>query len=241
MTTVNTAPTTWWQQSLTEVGVRSMEKLLPQDATWEQVLASGRADLQRGLERTKWRPTRAQTVVDIGCGVGRMSQALAEYAGRVVGVDIAPALLAEAREKNRAPQVSFEQLDGKNILVKSVAAADAVFSYEVLYLIPPPIVATYFQDIFALLKPEGEFVFQMNLHPMGWKTHVARRIRGLLRLAGVKEWRGWPTSTQLRRYPYDRKWVCRTLADAGFQVVRVAGDNLRQTWFVARKPAASGA
>lgn len=36
--------------------------------------------------------------VDFGCGVGRMSQAMAEHFGEVVGVDISPSMLDEARE-----------------------------------------------------------------------------------------------------------------------------------------------
>jgi cyclopropane fatty-acyl-phospholipid synthase-like methyltransferase len=238
MTDVSTIPT-WWQRSWRETGAQSMDKLLPRHCEWEDVLAVGRADLERGLRFTQLKPGREQTVVEIGCGVGRMCQALADHFGRVVGVDIAPALLEEARRQNRHPHVSFELLDGPRLQLKSVSQVDVVFSYEVLYLLPPELVYSYFRDAFQLLKPDGVFVFQLNLHPMTWKTHVARAVRHALHRVGVKFWHGWPTSPDFRRYPYRQADVCRNLKAAGFQVVRVAGDSLKQTWFVARPDLAS--
>ena len=46
-------------------------------------------------------PLLRQRVLDFGCGVGRLSQALAEHFERVVGVDIAESMVQRAREYNR--------------------------------------------------------------------------------------------------------------------------------------------
>jgi 2-polyprenyl-3-methyl-5-hydroxy-6-metoxy-1,4-benzoquinol methylase len=230
----------WWHASLQEVGLKSMEKLLPHDATWEDLLALGRADLERGLRFTQLVPDRNQSVLDIGCGVGRMSQALAEHYGRVVGVDIAPVLLDEARRRNQNPHVSFELIDGPHLQPQSLSQPDVVFSYEVLYLLPPDLLFQYFRDVFALLKPEGVFLFQLNLNPMTWRTHAARGVRRVLHCIGVRKWRGWPTAPDHRRYPYNQNQVSAELSAAEFQVERVAGDSLKQTWFLARKPPGNG-
>ena len=40
--------------------------------------------------------------LDFGCGVGRLSQALAEHVDEVVGVDISPTMLEKARELDRS-------------------------------------------------------------------------------------------------------------------------------------------
>lgn len=230
-----TADSRWWDRSLSEVGVQGMEKMLSPNATWEEVVNLGREDLKRGLQFTQVSPSPDQTVIDIGCGIGRMSQALGELYGRVIGVDISTALIEEARRKNTAEHISFELLDDGRLPLATLPPADIVFSYEVLYLLPPEILLNYFRDSFTALKPGGSLVFQLNLTPMTWKTHLAVYFRGFLALCGVKQWRGWPTSN-LRRYPYEQKWVCRELAAAGFKVVKVNGDSLKQTWFVARKP-----
>src|SRR5687767_12790864 len=44
---------------------------------------------------------RFARALDFGCGVGRVTQALTRMAGDVVGIDIAPAMVARAREANR--------------------------------------------------------------------------------------------------------------------------------------------
>ncbi len=50
----------------------------------------------RGLGITA-RPAKA---LDFGCGVGRLTQALAAYYDEVVGVDIAPSMIEQARRLN---------------------------------------------------------------------------------------------------------------------------------------------
>ena len=44
---------------------------------------------------------RRSRALDFGCGVGRLTQALASYFETVVGVDIAPSMLKGARKYNK--------------------------------------------------------------------------------------------------------------------------------------------
>lgn len=229
-------PTGWWEQALENAGVQSMEMLLAPDATWEEVLESGRADLKHGLYRTRYRPQPHETAIDLGCGIGRITQALAFYFERVVGLEISASLLNEARQRNHNPAVSFEQIDGCRLHPLSIGNVDVVFSYEVLYLIPPTVLAVYFRDIWNLLVPGGAFLFQMNLHPIRWKTRVAREMRDMMHTWGIENWNGWPTDPRFRRYYYKQTWVTQQLTSCGFQIERIDGENLKQTWFTARKP-----
>src|SRR4029450_1971208 len=43
-----------------------------------------------------------QRALDFGCGVGRLSQALAEHVDEVIGIDISPTMLEKARELDRS-------------------------------------------------------------------------------------------------------------------------------------------
>lgn len=235
MTAVSTT-CTWWEHSLAETGMQGMEMHLERDASWDDVVATGRADLQRGLEQLRVVPQRDHTVIDIGCGIGRMSQALAEHYRQVVGLDIAPALLAAANRNNTREHVSFELIENGRLQPRALPQADMVFSYEVLYLLRPPILIGYFEDAFRLLKPEGHFMFQLNVAPIPWRTQISFRLRSVLYRLGVTHWRGWPTAPEVRRYPYERAWVCQQLAAVGFHVVRVAVNDPKQAWFLARKP-----
>src|SRR2546428_2170157 len=75
------------------------------DAGWnaEEFFATGRADAARfladldGLGRTVGR----RTALDFGCGVGRITRALADRFEMVVGVDVARSMVTRAREINR--------------------------------------------------------------------------------------------------------------------------------------------
>lgn len=226
----------WWQNSLTEMGVQGMERLLPRDATWEQVLASGRDDLAIALNVTGMRTGPELTVAEIGCGVGRMTQALGQHFGEAIGLDVAPALLEQARQRNTNPNIHFELVDGQRLHRPDGATINTVFSYEVLYILEPRLFQQYAKDAFELLEPGGEFVLQMNLDPLRWTTRVSYFIRRLLWRAGVKEWRGWPTGPGFRRYAYTRESVCDALTAAGFEIAHVHIIDLRRAWFVARKP-----
>jgi SAM-dependent methyltransferase len=67
--------------------------------------ASGEADIAHifGLiARSDFAP---KSVLDFGCGVGRLSLALTKRAGRVAGVDVAPSMLRIAREN--VPDATF--------------------------------------------------------------------------------------------------------------------------------------
>ncbi len=237
MTNQLAAAATWWNNSLQETGIQGMERRLDPAAGWETVLESGREDLAPAIELASMTTGNDRAVLDIGCGVGRMSQALSHHFGKVVGVDVAETLLQLARERNTNPRVTFEQGDGWTILPGLRETFDAAFSYEVLYIIEPRTVANYFQDVVRLLRPGGEFVFQMNLQPLKWRTRLSYQVRNFLYACGVKHWRGWPTAPGFQRHAYSREWLTQALQAAGFVVEAIVGDSLTQTWIRARKPA----
>lgn len=226
----------WWNKSLDEVGVHGMDKLVSADAAWDDVLQSGRDDLARAISITNMSVGPDRTVLEVGCGVGRMSAALADSFGTVVGIDIAPRLIEEAQRRNASERVTFEVADGQGLHPKSVEHCDTVFSYEVFYYIPPALLTVYFRDAHRLLSPGGQFVFQLNLEPIRLKTRLSFLLRRMLYACGIKHWRGWPTGAGYRRYYHSPAWLRKTLAAAGFHVERIAGPSARQMWVVAVKP-----
>lgn len=231
-----TASIEWWNKSLDEVGVQSMDKLVAADAHWSAILQSGRDDLERAIALTGMTRGQDRVAIEVGCGLGRMSAALAEHFGAVVGLDIAPRLIEEAQRRNVNHRVSFEVSDGVRLQPKCISACDTIFSYEVFYYINPEALTTYFRDAYGLLRPGGEFVFQLNMEPLQWKTHVSFWLRRQLYACGIKHWRGWPTGAGYRRYQYSTEWLRKTLARIGFEVERIKGPTPRQTWVVALKP-----
>src|SRR5262249_38265276 len=149
----------WWNKSLDEVGTVGMDKMISADSSWQTILKTGQEDLTRAMAITGMTCGRDRIVVEVGCGVGRISAALADQFGRVVGLDIAPRLIDEARRQNTNERVSFEVSDGTHLHPTIVNSCDTVFAYEVLYYLNRDALKIYFQDIYHLLGADGEFVF----------------------------------------------------------------------------------
>ena len=72
------------------------------DADREAFFASGEADIAQIFDLIDFAPKSA---LDFGCGVGRLTRALAKRVDRVAGVDAAESMLRIAREN--VPDVSF--------------------------------------------------------------------------------------------------------------------------------------
>jgi predicted TPR repeat methyltransferase len=230
-----TASVEWWNKSLDEVGLHGMDKLVDSAGTWDALLQSGREDLMRALSLTGMQTGRNRTALEIGCGVGRLTEALADHFGRVVGVDVAPTLIEEAQRRNVHESVTFEVCDGARIKPNGPASFDTIFSYEVLYYLNRSSLTTYFEDAFALLTNGGQLVFHLNMEPIRLTTRLSFLFRRMLYACGIKQFRGWPTGAGLKRYYHSQAWLRQTLTRIGFQVERIVGPNRRQQWIVAEK------
>lgn len=107
-------------------------------------------------------PAAGERILDIGCGCGETSYALAERVGAtgaVVGVDISEPMLAVARQRSGTPGSAtpdFLQADAQTADLGE-AGFDAVFSrFGVMFFNDP---ATAFANIRRALKPGGRLAF----------------------------------------------------------------------------------
>ena len=100
--------------------------------------------------------------LDFGCGVGRVSQALAAHFDRVVGVDVASSMIAQARQINRVPErCSFELNRAIHLRRFDTGSFDLVYSRMVLQHMPPPLVRGYLPELVRVVAPGGALVFQL--------------------------------------------------------------------------------
>lgn len=116
------------------------------------------------LARLDLTPTPG-TALDFGCGIGRLTQALARRFDRVIGVDISPTMIAVARDINHYPAIAEYVCNGhpdlRDVPSRSV---DFIYSNIVLQHIEPQLSIEYLNEFFRLLKPGGVLVFQLPSH-----------------------------------------------------------------------------
>jgi SAM-dependent methyltransferase len=103
-----------------------------------------------------------QDVLDIGCGIGRMDRHVAPRVHRLVGLDVAGEMVVRARARLAdLPNVEFVEGDGTTLRPLPDAAFDLVFSHIVFQHTPRRVTVGYFPEVHRVLRPGGEFVFQM--------------------------------------------------------------------------------
>jgi SAM-dependent methyltransferase len=119
-----------------------------------------------GLGLTPGR-TRA---LDFGCGVGRLSQALADHVDEVIGLDIAPSMLAKARELDQrlhrsGGRIRFVLNETPDLSLIETGSVDVVFSSLVLQHLPPGLARRYLREFVRVLAPAGVAIFQVASGP----------------------------------------------------------------------------
>lgn len=134
------------------------------DVDVDRFFASGRDDAARfvtELDAVAPRVRRGR-VLDFGCGVGRVSRALAGHFESVVGVDVAASMVARARELNRSvDRCRFELNRAPHLHRFADASFDVVYSRLVLQHLSPPLVRGYIRELIRVLAPAGVLMFQL--------------------------------------------------------------------------------
>jgi ubiquinone/menaquinone biosynthesis C-methylase UbiE len=104
------------------------------------------------------RLTGRSRVLDVACGPGIVAEALARSAGEVVGCDITPAMLEQARERcDRAGLANVRFLPGRaEALPFEHASFDVVVSRSAVHHFPDP--AAAFREMARVVKPAGRVI-----------------------------------------------------------------------------------
>lgn len=101
-------------------------------------------------------PRPGERVVDLGCGIGSLTAALAGRGARVLGLDSSAAMVHEARRRH--PELEFEVADGQLFAVRE--QFDAVFSNAALHWMTDP--GAVIARVYTALRPGGRFVAEMG-------------------------------------------------------------------------------
>ncbi len=218
---------------------------------------SGEEDYNRLVVRTLERlafSSRGKSMLELGCGAGRMTRTFAKQFDHVIAFDVSSEMLTCARSLNtESEQIQWTQGNGTDLNGVPTDSVDFVFSYLVLQHLPEErLVHLYVREILRVLSPEGICLFQFNGSPeksMNWKGRAAwavvdalweagfaRASRSTAKLLGLdpemagKSWHGVCVSSEN---------VAQTVRENGGAVLEMKGANTPMAWCCARKIIAS--
>ncbi len=136
--------------------------------TPEEFFETGRYEIEQLMEhmRTLGLAVRRNRALDFGCGVGRLTQALANYFKEVVGVDIAPSMLEGARKYNRyGRQCRYVLNERDDLRIFEDNHFDLIYSNIVLHHMRPEYCKAYLKEFLRILVVGGgHLVFYMPSH-----------------------------------------------------------------------------
>lgn len=137
----------WSDEEFFASGVQTVEEEILNDMT----------NVCRGMAPKEMR------VLEIGCGAGRVTRALAEVFGEVHGVDVSGEMIERARPALAAfPNAHVYRNNGMDLSVVPDLPFDFAFSFIVFQHIPShQIVENYVREVHRLLRPGGLFKFQV--------------------------------------------------------------------------------
>jgi SAM-dependent methyltransferase len=176
-------------------------------------------------------------VVEIGCGIGRLTRPLAERAARVLAVDVSGRMLDRARLLNPGLEnVEWIQGDGRTLGDIAPESADACLSFVVFqHIAEPEVTFGYVREMGRVLRPGGFAAFQVSNRP-----EVHRPPSRLARVGGA-------VARSLRNRPAgqaDPEWLGSAIeldaldgavSEGGMKTERIAGAETQYCLVLARK------
>jgi SAM-dependent methyltransferase len=197
----------------------------------------GEADLDKLLDALGVALAGSDSVVEIGCGVGRLTRVLAARAADVRALDVSQRMLDLAQQHNGGlANVTWLLGDGASLAGIDTASADACVSHVVFQHVPDPaITLCYVREMGRVLRPGGWAGFQVSNDP---SIHRPRRgmarMRDALKALVGRAPRG-QANPAWRGSAVDLDALRAAAADGGMEVERVEGEGTQYCLVLARR------
>jgi SAM-dependent methyltransferase len=149
----------------------------------ERFWAGGQEALDKMMELLDVRIVSTDTIVEIGCGVGRITRSLAERGRRVIALDVSEQMLDAAKRLNPGlDNVEWILGNGERLAPIGAASADVCHSFVVFQHVPDPRVTLgYVREMGRVLRPGGIAFFQVSNRPdVHEKPPLRKRLVPLL-------------------------------------------------------------
>jgi SAM-dependent methyltransferase len=126
-----------------------------------EFMATGDVEIEtvmRHLAKIGHLPVMNGAALDFGCGVGRLTQALARRFTSAAGIDISEHMIRQAESLNQYPNCRYV-LNTAATLPFEAASFAFIYSNIVLQHVPRHLAESYLREFLRLLAPGGILVF----------------------------------------------------------------------------------
>ena len=147
-------------------------------------------------------PLAGQTVLDVGCGGGILSEGMAQRGASVTGIDMGEANLNVARlhALESGAEVRYEQIPVEELAARQPHSFDIVTCLEMLEHVPDPL--SIIRACYQLVKPGGQVFFStINRSPKAYAFAIigAEYVLKLLP-AGTHDYQKFIKPSELTRW-----------------------------------------
>lgn len=118
-------------------------------------------------------PLQGKTVLDVGCGGGILSEAMARCGAKVTGIDMGKAPLSVARlhAMEEGLEIEYRQIPAEQLAAEQPQQYDVVTCMEMLEHVPDP--GSIIQACHDLVKPGGSVYFStINRNPKAYAMAI---------------------------------------------------------------------
>jgi SAM-dependent methyltransferase len=140
-------------------------------------------------------PDEGHTLLEIGCGAGRMTRRLSELFGQVIALDVSAEMLKQAQHALAdRHNVGYLHGSGHDLVDLADQSVDIVFSYISLQHVPTTShLLSYIRETARVLRPGGQAALQVRTNglvaaALDLAGHLGHAING--RPTYRREWRG---------------------------------------------------
>jgi trans-aconitate methyltransferase len=191
---------------------------------WEldEFFATGEAEISAAIRRLEnlGVSLTMNRALDFGCGVGRLTRALAARFVTVLGIDVSLAMVEEARRLN--PDLQFVHNPRPDLAVVENGSVDFLYSRLVLQHVPPDLTLLYLREFGRVLSHGGVAMFQIpTTGPR--RSPLRQVVRSVFELARLRP-------RDFGGYTVPADVVKSAIAASGMTLVTTLHDSTADRW-----------
>ncbi len=173
------------------------------------------------------------SILEVGCGLGRMSVHLKKYFTSVIAVDISNTMIERAKEYHSGIEnISFLKVPGNGMLpVMKDNSVSVVLSWHVLQHVPDyDIIKTYISEIYRVAMPAAKILLHFDTRPDTLASSLLSGIPPIFNPILPRNYR-----YGMRRYRRNLADVRNELIRIGFTILNQRNDNTDRQLFLLSK------